>query len=344
MSRKLLGQALTAYSRKKILYIFGVCRAMKVFVSRRIPEKGIKMLEERYDVEVNPYDRVLTKEEIIEGAKDADALLCLLTDPIDRDVIDAGGKLRIISNYAVGYNNIDVEYASKKGILVTNTPGVLTETTADLTWALLTAIARRVVEGDKFMRDGKFGGWAPMLMLGTDLHKKTLGIVGMGKIGQAVARRAKGFDMKIIYYGRKRKSEVEREIGAEYVPLDALMRNSDYISLHVPLTHETKNMIDRKMLELMKPSAYIINTARGEVIDEPYLIEMLKNRRIRGAALDVFQGEPLNVNPALYELDNVVLAPHIGSASLETRTRMAVMAAQAVIDVLEGREPENRVN
>ena len=317
---------------------------MKVFVTRRIPEKGLRMLEERYDVVVNPEDRVLTKEEIIEGVRDADALLCLLTDPIDKDVIDAGKKLRIISNYAVGYNNIDVEYASKKGIIVTNTPGVLTETTADLAWALLMAVARRVVEGDRFMREGKFRGWAPMLMLGTDIHGKTLGIVGMGKIGQAVARRAVGFGMKVIYYSRKRKPEIEKEIGAEFVDLPTLMRESDFISLHVPLTPETKNMIDREMLELMKPEAYLINTARGEVIDEPYLIEMLKRKRIRGAALDVFWGEPLNVNPELYGLDNVVLAPHMGSASLETRTKMAVMAAQAIIDVFEGRNPKNRVN
>ncbi len=317
---------------------------MKVFVTRRIPEKGIRMLEDRYEVEVNPHDRVLTKEEIIEGVRDADALLCLLTDPIDRDVIDAGKKLRIISNYAVGYNNIDVDYASEKGIVVTNTPGVLTETTADLAWALLMAVARRVVEGDRFMREGKFRGWAPMLMLGTDVYGKTLGIVGMGKIGQAVARRAKGFGMKVLYYSRKRKPEVEKELGAEYVSLETLMKESDFISLHVPLTPETMNMINRDMLELMKPSAYLINTARGEVIDEPYLIDMLKKGRIRGAALDVFWGEPLNVNPELYELDNVVLAPHMGSASLETRTKMAVMAAQAIIDVLEGREPKNRVN
>lgn len=317
---------------------------MKVFVTRRIPEKGLKMLEERYKVSVNPHERVLTKEEIIEGVKDADALLCLLTDTIDREVIDAGQNLKIISNYAVGYNNIDVKYASERGITVTNTPGVLTETTADLAWALLMGAARRVVEGDKFMRAGKFRGWAPMLMLGTDVYGKTLGIVGMGKIGQAVARRAKGFDMHIIYYSRKRKLDVEKKTGAEYVSLETLMKESDYISLHVPLTSETRNMINREMLELMKPSAYLINTARGEVIDEPYLIEMLKKGRIRGAALDVFWGEPLNLNPELYELDNAVLAPHMGSASLETRTKMAEMAAQAIIDVFEGRIPENRVN
>ena len=211
---------------------------MKVFVTRRIPEKGLKMLEERYDVDVNPHDRVLTKEEIIEGVRDADALLCLLTDTIDREVIDAGPNLKIISNYAVGYNNIDYEYAAEKGIPVTNTPGVLTETTADLAWAILMAAARRVVEGDSFMRAGKFRGWEPMLMLGTDVYGKTIGIVGMGKIGQAVARRAKGFGMRILYHSRSRKEDVEEELGAERVPLEILMAESDYISFHVPLTQK----------------------------------------------------------------------------------------------------------
>ena len=317
---------------------------MKVLVTRKIPEKGLDMLRARYETVINPEDRVMTKEEILAEVRDADALLCLLTDRIDAEIIDVAPDLRVISNYAVGYNNIDTDYAARKGIAVTNTPGVLTETTADLAWALLMAIARRIPESDVFMRQGRFRGWAPMLMLGSDVHGKTLGIIGMGDIGTAVARRAKGFGMRVLYHNRNRRPEAEREIGAEYVSLEKLMSESDYISLHVPLTPETMNMLDRDMLELMKPSAYLINTARGEIIDEKHLIEMLKRRRIMGAALDVFHGEPLNVNSELYELDNVVLAPHIGSASLETRTEMAVMAAQAVIDVLEGRRPKNLVN
>jgi len=317
---------------------------MKVLVTRRIPEKGLDMLKARYETVINPEDRVMTKEEIMEGVADAHALLCLLTDRIDSEIIDAAPNLKVISNYAVGYNNIDTIHAAEKGIAVTNTPGVLAETTADLAWSLLMAVARRIPESDVFMRQGRFGGWAPMLMLGSDVYGKTLGIIGMGDIGTAVARRAKGFGMRILYHNRRRRPEAEREIGAEYVPLDELMRESDYISLHVPLTPETKGMLNRNMLELMKPSAYLINTARGEVIDEKHLIEMLRSGRIRGAALDVFQGEPLNVNPELYGLENVVLAPHIGSASLETRTEMAVMAAQAVIDVLEGKKPKNLVN
>lgn len=317
---------------------------MKVLVTRKIPENGLDMLRARYDTVINPEDRVMTKEEILAEIGDADALLCLLTDKIDAEIIDAAPRLKVISNYAVGYNNIDFLHAAEKGIAVTNTPGVLTETTADLAWALLMAVARRIPESDAFMRQGKFRGWAPMLMLGSDVYGKTIGIVGMGDIGTAVARRAKGFGMRVLYHNRNRRPEAEKEIGAEYVPLENLMKESDYISLHVPLTPETRNMLDRDMLELVKPSAYLINTARGEVIDEKHLIEMLRSGRIMGAALDVFQGEPLNVNPELYGLDNVVLAPHIGSASLETRTDMAVMAAQAVIDVLEGRRPKNLVN
>ena len=317
---------------------------MKVLVTRKIPQKGLEMLRARYETFVNPEDRVMTSAEIMKEIHDADALLCLLTDRIDAEIIDAAPKLRVISNYAVGYNNIDVEYATKKGIVVTNTPGVLTETTADLAWALLMAVARRIPESDAFMREGRFRGWAPMLMLGSDVYGKTLGIVGMGDIGTAVARRAKGFGMRILYHNRHRRPEAERETGAEYVPLERLMAESDYITLHVPLTAETRNLISKDMLELMKPSAYLINTARGEILDEGHLLEMLRNGRIKGAALDVFQGEPLNVNPEWYGLKNAVLAPHIGSASLETRTRMAVMAAQAVIDVLEGKEPQNPVN
>jgi len=317
---------------------------MKVLVTRRIPEKGLEMLRARYETVVNPEDRVITKEEILEGVADADALLCLLTDRIDAEIIDAAPKLRVISNYAVGYNNIDVDYATEKGIVVTNTPGVLTETTADLAWALLMAVARRIPESDAFMREGRFRGWAPMLMLGSDVHGKTLGIVGMGDIGTAVAKRAKGFGMRVLYHNRHRRPGAEAETGAEYVPLEKLMKESDYITLHVPLIPETRGLISKDMLELMKPSAYLINTARGEVVDEKHLIGMLKAGRIRGAALDVFQGEPLNVNLEWYGLKNVVLAPHIGSASLETRTEMAVMAAQAIMDVLEGKRPENLVN
>ncbi|UCG70200.1 MAG: D-glycerate dehydrogenase [Thermoplasmata archaeon] len=317
---------------------------VRIYVTRSLPSPGIEMLKERYEVEVNPHDRVPTKEEIVTAVKDKDALLCLLTDPIDREVIDAGSNLKIISNYAVGYNNIDVAYATKRNILVTNTPGVLSETTADLAFSLLMAAARRIPEGDKFMREGKFKGWGPQLMLGTDVHGKTLGIIGLGRIGRLVAKRALGFDMKILYYSAKRKPDIEQEMGLEYAELDDLLQRADFVSLHVPLTPDTEGLLGRRELGLMKPSAYLINTSRGEVVDEQALIEALKNKRLRGAGLDVFTGEPTNINQELYELENAVLAPHIGSASFETRSKMAEMAAQAVIDAMEGKKPTYIVN
>lgn len=316
----------------------------KVFVTRSLPPLGLKMLRDKCEVEVNPHDRVLTKGEILKGVKDSDSLVCLLTDAIDKDIIDAGGKLKIISNYAVGYNNIDFSYATEKGIIVTNTPGVLSETTADLAFSLLVASARRIPEGDRFMREGRFAGWAPELMLGTDIHGKTLGIIGLGRIGKLVAKRALGFDMKILYNSATRKPDVEQELGIHYAEVDEILKESDFVSLHVPLTEKTKGLVGERELDLMKPSAYLINTARGEVIYEPALIQALRNNKIRGAALDVFWGEPTNVNSELYELENVVLAPHMGSASLETRSKMAKMTAQSVIDALEGRVPQHVVN
>ncbi len=315
-----------------------------VFVTRALPPPGLPMLEEKYEVEVNPYDRVLYKEEIISGVKDKDALLCLLTDTIDRDIIDAGENLKVISNYAVGYNNIDVDCANERGIIVTNTPGVLSETTADLVFALLMASARRIPEGDRFMREGKFRGWAPELMLGSDVYGKTLGIIGMGRIGQLVAKRAKGFNMKVLYNSKRRKLNIERELGIKFSELDNLLQKSDFVTLHVPLTPETEGLIGERELSLMKTTAYLINTSRGDVVDEPALIKALKEGELRGAGLDVYWGEPTDVNPELYELENAVLAPHMGSASYETRSKMAEMAAQAVIDALEGKKPVHIIN
>jgi glyoxylate reductase len=302
------------------------------------------MLEEKFDVEVNPYDRVLYKEEIVDGVKDKDALLCLLTDAIDRDIIEAGENLKIISNYAVGYNNIAVDCATERGVIVTNTPGVLSETTADLVWSLLMATARRIPEGDRFMREGKFRGWAPELMLGSDVYGKTLGIIGLGRIGQLVAKRAKGFDMKVLYHSKRRKLNLEREMGIKFSDVDDILQKSDFVSLHVPLTLETKGMIGERELGLMKPTAILINTSRGTVVDEPALISALKEGNLRGAGLDVFWGEPTDVNPELYELENAVLSPHMGSASYETRSKMSEMAAQAVIDALEGKKPVHIIN
>jgi len=314
----------------------------KIFLTRRLPDEGIELLKE-HELEIYGGDAPPSKEEIIEGVRGKDALICLLTDRIDGEVMDASSRLKIIANYAVGYDNIDVGEATKRGILVTNTPGVLTETVADLTWALLMAIARRIVEGDKFMREGKFKGWAPKLLLGTDVYGKTLGIIGAGRIGRAVAKRAKGFNMKVLYYSRRRNEEIERECNAKFVDLHTLLKESDYVSLHLPLTDETYHLIGEKELKMMKPTAYLINTARGKCVDEKALVRALEEGWIRGAALDVFENEP-QLTPELKKLDNVVLTPHIGSASYETRSRMAVMVAENVIAALNGKIPPNCIN
>lgn len=316
---------------------------MLVFLTRRIPDDGIKILQKAgLEVDIFPEERQPSKEEIIREAKNADALISLLSDPIDREVIDSAPKLKVIGNYAVGFNNIDVEYAKKKGIVVVNTPGVLTETTAELAFALILAATRRVVEGDKFMREGKFRGWAPMLMLGKEVYGATLGIVGAGRIGQAVARRAKGFNMRILYYSRTRKPDFEEEAGAEFRKLDELLRESDIVSLHVPLTPETKHLIGEREFEIMKDGAILVNTARGEVVQEDAMIRALKSGKLFSAGLDVFYGEP-NVNPELLKLDNVVLTPHIGSATERTRRKMAEMVCSDVVSVLSGEEPRHRV-
>jgi len=317
---------------------------MEVLVTRSIPENGLKKLREKHEIEVNEESRVLEKDEIIERIEGKDALLCLLTDQIDEDIIEAGDQLKVISNYAVGYDNIDVEAATEKGIAVTNTPGVLTDATADLAWALMMATARNLAEGDRFVRKDKFEGWDPMLMLGHEIHGKTLGIIGMGNIGSAVARRSVGFDMDIIYYSRSRNEEIEGELGAQKVDFETLLKEADIISLHVPLTEETEGMIGWKELKLMKDTAILINTARGEVVDEEALIEALIADRIAGAGIDVYSDEPYGANPGYYPLDNVVLTPHLGSASYRAREGMADMAADNLIAVLEGREPDNIVN
>jgi len=303
------------------------------------------MIRKEHDVEVNPYDRVLTREELLQAVKGRDGILCLLTDKIDAEFFDAAGpQLKVVSNYAVGYDNIDVDEATKRGIVVTNTPGVLTETTADLAWALIMSVARRIVEADKFTRAGKYEGWAPMLFLGQDVHGKTLGIVGMGRIGQAVARRAKGFNMKVLYNDIRRiPEELEKELNATFASMDEVIENSDFISLHTYLSPETYHLINEEKLKRMKKTAYLINTSRGPVIDEAALVKALKEGWIAGAGLDVYEFEPKLV-PGLAECENAVLLPHIASASVETRTKMATMAAENLLAVLAGRMPPNPVN
>jgi glyoxylate reductase len=316
----------------------------KVFVTRIIPDEGLKLILENCDAEVWQEETPPPKEIIIEKIKDCEGILTLLTDKIDAEIMDKAPKLRIISNYAVGYDNIDVKSATQRGIMVTNTPGVLTETTADLAFALILATARRIVEADKFTRSGKWKSWGPMLFLGRDVYGATLGIIGLGRIGQAVARRAKGFNMKVIYYSRKRKEDVERELGVEYRELHSLLKEADIVSIHTPLTEETYHLIGEKELSLMKPTAILINTARGAVVDQKALYKALKERRIFGAGLDVYEKEPIDADDPLMELDNVVLLPHIGSASVETRGRMARMAAENLLAGLRGEKPPNLVN
>lgn len=314
----------------------------KLFITRYIPEEAIKRLEEVFEVEIFPENRAITHEELKEKVKDIDALICLLTDNIDHEIIEAASNLKCISVYAVGYNNIDVETATKHGIVICNTPGVLTETTADLAWALIMSCARRIVEADCFVREGKFQGWEPMLMLGNDIFGKTLGIIGMGRIGRAVANRALGFDMKVIYYDPQVDPE---SLPSDYVSVDltTLCQNSDFISIHTPLTPETRHLIGEKEFNLMKPTAILINTARGPIIDEQTLISALKEHKIAGAGLDVYENEPV-IPEELIKLSNVIFLPHIGSASYETRTKMALLAAENAIAVIEGKNPPARVN
>ena len=316
----------------------------KVLVTRKLPDDAMKLLYETCEVELNPYDRVMTEDELIQGLSDKQGLLCLLTDTINSAIMDAGKDLKVISNYAVGFNNIDVKAATERRILVTNTPGVLTETTADLAWALLMATARRIVEADGFMRRGDYKGWGPMLFLGGDVFGKTLGLIGMGRIGCAMARRALGFNMRVLYYDVNRLSlDEEKALSAEYADFDVVLRESDFVSLHVPLVPSTRHLIGARELSLMKATSYLINTSRGPVVDEKALVEALRSRRIAGAGLDVYENEP-EMAPGLAKLENAVLLPHIASASVDTRTKMGAMAARNLIAGLAGKLPPNCVN
>ena len=316
----------------------------KVYVTRRLPDKALQMIAAECDLEVNPHDRALTRAELEAAVQGIAGLLCLLTDRIDGPLLDLNPNLKVVANYAVGFDNIDVAACTERGIPVSNTPGVLTDTTADLAWTLLMAVARRVVEGDKFTRAGKFKGWGPMMLLGGDVYRKTIGIIGMGNIGKAVARRASGFDMQVIYYAAHPLSkEEEQRLGIHYKKFDDLIRDADFISLHVPLNPATKHLIGERELKMMKETAYLINTARGPVIDEKALVKALQNKVIAGAGLDVFENEPALAS-GLDQLDNVVIVPHIASASVETRTKMAVMAAENLLARFRGEKMPNLVN
>ncbi len=317
----------------------------KIFVTtREIPSQALKVLRSVGEVAVNRAPTSPSHEELLDAAKETDGLLSLVTDRIDQALMAGAKNLRAVANTAVGYDNIDLGAATERGIMVTNTPGILSETTADTAMVLLLAVARRLVEADRYVRRGEWSEWTPTLMAGRDVHGKTLGIYGLGRIGEELVKRARGFDMKVVYHNRKRRLDLERKHGVAYRPLTELLKESDFLSIHVPLTPETKHSVGAKELSLMKPSAYLVNTSRGPVVDEIALIRALKNKTIAGAALDVFEKEPISRDNPLLSMENVVLTPHIGSASIETRTAMAVLAAQNLVAALRGQVPPNLVN
>jgi glyoxylate reductase len=317
---------------------------MKVFITGDLPGNAVDLLlKNKIEVVVFDKDRALTKEEFVKYAKDADGVISLLRDKIDSEIIDSMPNCKVIANYAVGFNNIDVAYAKKKKIVVVNTPDVLTDSTADIAMSLVLACARRIPEGEKIVRNKKFKGWGPKLLLGYELRNKNFGILGAGRIGAATALRAKAFGCNILYYSNHQNLKLEKATGAIKMPLKTLIKNSDVISIHLPLTAKTNNLLNEGILKLLKPSAILINTARGEVVDEKVLIQMLKEKKIFSAGFDVYQNEP-NINPELFKLDNVVLLPHIGSATVEARTEMADLSAKNVIAVLSGKKAITPVN
>ena len=316
----------------------------KILVTGRLPDEVMAHLAAACDMEANREDRPMEREQVLKKIADREGLLSVITDRVDAELMDRAPNLKIISNLAVGTNNIDVAAATTRGIAVTNTPGVTTEPTADLTLGLILAVARRIVEEDRLTREGKFQYWAPMLFLGRSVARKTLGIVGFGAIGQAVAKRARGFDMRILYNRRRRLDEArEREMGIEYAEFGRLLRESDFVSLHVPLTDDTRHLIGAKELRQMKPTAFLINASRGPVVNEKELVEALRMRIIAGAGLDVYENEPA-LTPGLTELPNVVLTPHVGSGTIEDRTLMARMATENLLAGLKGEVPRYILN
>ena len=316
----------------------------KVLVTARLAGEVIDALHEAYDLEAHLDDHPIGRERLLDSIADKEGLIPIITDTIDRDLLDRAPKLRVVANFGVGYNNIDVDGATERGILVTNTPDVLTDATADLTFALILALARRVVELDALTRRGDFKTWAPMLNLSREVSGKNLGIVGMGRIGRAVARRAMGFGMHVLYCDPCRLDEaLEKTLNAEQVGLEELIRKADFVSLHVPLTEETRHLISSGALQLMKKESYLINVSRGPVVDESALVAALKAGTIAGAGLDVYEKEP-SLAPGLTDLANVVLLPHVGSATVETRTKMARLAFENLRAALAGEVPPNLVN
>lgn len=316
----------------------------RIYITRKLPEIVLSELREVCEVRMwEKEDMPVPREVLVKEAAEAEGLLTMLTDGVDEALLSLSPRLRVVSNMAVGYNNIDVKAAHRRNMIVTNTPGVLTETTADLTFALLMATARRLVEASDYLRQGQWKTWSPMLLTGQDVYGATLGIIGLGRIGEALARRACGFDMKVLYYNRNRKLEAEKTLGVEYVPLDTLLTRSDFVSIMTPYTSETKNLIGQDELARMKPSAILINTARGGIVNEAALYDALKSGAIWGAGLDVFEEEPVRLDHPLLTLANVVTLPHIGSASIQTRLSMARLAVANLMEAIQGKNPPHPV-
>jgi glyoxylate reductase len=318
----------------------------RVYVStNEIPDQALRVLRTVAEVRVNPNEGPPSRETLLEEVREADGLFCLLTEKIDEELMSRSKKLKVVANMAVGFDNIDLKAATEHGILASNTPGVLTETVADATMALLLAIARRVVEADRWVRNGSWViRWSPMMMVGADVYGKTLGIYGLGRIGASVAKRAKGFDMKLIYHDAVRNTELEQKYGIEYVSMERLLRESDFLTVHVPLLPQTRRSLGAEQFAMMKNSAFVINTARGQVIDEQALIEALRNKQIAGAALDVFENEPIEKDNPLLKMENVIAVPHIASGSLETRVAMGVLAANNIVAALKNGVPPTLLN
>jgi len=310
----------------------------KVYVTRFMENDSIEYLKNYFNVEVNEKNSSISREEFLDRIKDADGVMCMPTEKIDSEAMNIGKSVKIFANCAVGYDNIDVNEAYRRGVYVTNTPDVLSDTTAELAFALLMGCARRIVDADRYTRNGEFKEWSSTVFLGYDILGKTVGIIGAGRIGRAFAKKCSGFDVKIIYYNRKKDMDFEKEFNATYATLEELLRNSDFISLHTPYTSETHHLIGESEFNIMKKNAIIINTSRGPVVDEKALVNALKTKKIYGAGLDVYEKEPC-FEPELKDMDNVILLPHIGSATFQTRRKMAMLAVENIFEVLNGRKP-----
>jgi glyoxylate reductase len=310
-----------------------------ITVTNMFPEAALEKMSQHCDLRTNQTEQPPTPEQLKKQVAESVAIVTYLSDKVSADIIDSGNNLRLIANYGAGFNNIDVAHAAKKGIWVTNTPGVLHETTADLTWAMILGAARCLIPSDRFTRENQFKGWQAKMFLGGDVYGKTLGVIGCGEIGSAVARRALGFNMKVLYHNRKRMpEEKERTLNAVHTSLEELLRQSDFVTVHAPLTEQTQYLIGKDQFLMMKPTAYFIHTARGKVVDDTALVEALKGNQIAGAALDVYENEPA-LTEGMTELENLMLLPHIGSASHETRDRMADLVADNVLDAINGKTP-----